>query len=374
MAVKLKQQFGRDRPSVMVYDEEEAKRRYLAWQEAVNKEVAVRVDSQVEPPDMTVAEFQLQVVSLSSPDVFWVRYGQRSAERMAIVERVISTCLPNLHRVKSARELVVGNLVIAPYKEDGEDAACYYRARVESVEGGHATVFFIDYGNLDMLPARELLTLPASVLQSHPDLVQCPGLALECRLAQLQPSSLRSSNGVWDGEAVARFQQLLDEGANKGRLVGKIFSVVKSDSGLSEFVVALEEVVVRSHVTKDIEVREILLKEHLAEFATESYNSQKNHEERRDFKFHNEHMQKHLNSFAAQQSCVSTVKPQNEVAKQQLKVCFPLLILVSNSIVVVPWSSLPDSISPGDSLWSLFSTGAQAGLPPQTWRVQDGFS
>ena len=36
----------------------------------------------------------------------------------------------------------------------------------------------------------------------------------------------------------------------------KIFSVVKSDSGLSEFVVALEEVVVRSHVTKDIEVRE----------------------------------------------------------------------------------------------------------------------
>ena len=45
MAVKLRQQFGRDRPSVMVYDEEEAERRYLAWQEAINKEVAVRVDS-----------------------------------------------------------------------------------------------------------------------------------------------------------------------------------------------------------------------------------------------------------------------------------------------------------------------------------------
>ena len=67
-------------------------------------------------------------------------------------------------------------------------------------------------------------------------------------------------------------------------------------------------------------MREILLKEHLAEFATESYNSQKNHEERRNFKFQNEHMQKHLNSFAAHQPCVSTVKPQNEVAKQQAKV------------------------------------------------------
>lgn len=325
VAVKLRQQFGRERPYVRVYDEKEAKRKYLAWQEAVNKEVAVRVDSQVEPPDMTVTEFQLQVVSLSSPDVFWVRYGQRAAERMEIVERVISTCLPNLHRVKSVRELVVGNLVIAPYKDEGEDACYYYRARVESVEGEYITVFFVDYGNLERLHARELLTLPASVLQSHPDLVQCPGLALECRLAKLKPSSLRSSNGVWDGEAVARFQQLLDEGTYKGRLVGKIFSVVKSDSGLSEFVVALEEVAVRSHVTKDIEVREILLKEHFAECATESFNSQKNHEERRDFKFYNENMQKHLNSFAAQQSCVRSVKPQNEAAKQQLKVCLQFL-------------------------------------------------
>ena len=151
VAVKLRQQFGRDRPSVMVYDVEEAKKRYMAWQEAVNKEVAVRGEGQVEPPDMTVTEFQLHVVSLSSPDVFWVRYGQRATERMEIMERVISTCLPDLQRVKSARELVVGNLVIAPYKEEGEDSACYYRARVESVEDGHATVFFIDYGNLERL-------------------------------------------------------------------------------------------------------------------------------------------------------------------------------------------------------------------------------
>ena len=77
MAVKLRQQFGRDRPSVMVYDVEEAKKRYVAWQEAVNKEVAVRVDGQVEPPDMTVTEFQLQVVSVCSPDVFWVRYIEK---------------------------------------------------------------------------------------------------------------------------------------------------------------------------------------------------------------------------------------------------------------------------------------------------------
>ena len=91
--------------------------------------------------------------------------------------------------------------------------------------------------------------------------------------------------------------------------------------------VALEELVVRSHITTDIEVRNVLLKEHLAELAIESYSSQKNHEERGDFKFFNEHMQKHLNSFAGHQLCVSKVKPQNEAAKQQLKVGFKAHIL-----------------------------------------------
>ena len=53
---------------------------------------------------------------------------------------------------------------------------------------------------------------------------------------------------------------------------------------LSEFVEASEEVVVRSHTTKEIELREILLKEHLVELAIASYSSQKNHKERRDLK------------------------------------------------------------------------------------------
>ena len=165
----------------------------------------------------------------------------------------------------------------------------------------------------------------------------------------------------------------MDEGASKGRLVGKIFSVVKSNSGLSEFVVALEEVEVRSHMTKNNGVREILLKEHLAELAMESYNSQKNHEERRDFKFFNEHMQKHLNSFAGHQLCVSKVKPQTEAAKQQLKVRF-LKSFCTKGFQRCLFVTKTDSILLGHPHWSLFSIGAQSDLPPQTWCVQSSFS
>ena len=75
-------------------------------------------------------------------------------------------------------------------------------------------------------------------------------------------------------------------------------------------------------MAKDTDVWEILLKEHLVELAMESCNSQKNNEERQDFKFFNEHMQKHLNSFAEHQSSVSKVKSQNEAAKVGFQLWF----------------------------------------------------
>ena len=96
MAVKLRQQNGRDRPSVMVYEEEEATRKYLAWQEAVNKEVPIRVLEEVEPPDMNVKEFPLHVVpGVGNPSLFWIHYGQRSAEMLDTMQRVLNSCKVN---------------------------------------------------------------------------------------------------------------------------------------------------------------------------------------------------------------------------------------------------------------------------------------
>ena len=123
---------------------------------------------------------------------------------------------------------------------------------------------------------------------------------------------------------MARFHQLLEEGTFQGRIVGKVFSVVESASGLGKFEVALDEVVLQS-LDKEKKLREVLLEEHLGEVATESYRSQKNHEERREFQFFNEHMQKHLNTFGGGRARFGTsVKPQNDTGKQQLKVNFHL--------------------------------------------------
>ena len=275
------------------------------------------------------------------------------------MQSVLNSCLSDLQRVKSIAELVVGNLIIAPFQ--GE----YYRGRVESInQGGYAVVFFLDYGNLEEVKARDLFLVPASVLETHPDLTQCPGLALQCRLAKVQPSSLRSSSGFWDVEAVARFHQLLEEGRIQGRIVGKVFSVVESASGLGKFEVALDEVVLQS-LDKEKKVREVLLAEHLGEVATESYRSQKNHEERREFQFFNEHMQKHLNTFGGGRARFGTnVKPQNDTGKQQLKVNFHLYN-------VETWATIDESL--GHSQWSVLPPGAQSDLPAQTRNFQGSF-
>ena len=90
----------------MVYEEEEATRKYLAWQEAVNKEVPIRVLEEVEPPDMNVKEFPLHVVpGVGNPSLFWIHYGQRSAEMLDTMQSVLNSCLSDLQRVKSIAEL-----------------------------------------------------------------------------------------------------------------------------------------------------------------------------------------------------------------------------------------------------------------------------
>ena len=97
-----------------------------------------------------------------------------------------------------------------------------------------------------VLPFSELMIISSQLIRDHPDIVNIPGQALECRLAQLQPSSIRNSKGLWDEEVVARFTDLVTRGAAEGRLSAKIFSVLESSSSNGGAVVALETLMVKT--------------------------------------------------------------------------------------------------------------------------------
>ena len=192
VAVKLRQQsggeMGRNKPAVKMYNYEVAVKKFAEWKLAIEQSAGAEVSSslveQVAPPDMAATELVLEPVHVSSPSVFWVQHGERAAEQADRLQEILATCClqGGLQRVRGGRA-GRGELFIAPYCDEGEEQPCFYRARVNTVQGSKVTVFFIDYGNMATLEVQDLLVISPKLIQEHPDIVKIPGLALECRYA-----------------------------------------------------------------------------------------------------------------------------------------------------------------------------------------------
>ena len=180
---------------------------------------------QAEGPGPEIKEIVFDdVPHISSPNSFWVHHGDKVVENLDRLQEILSSVVDSLEAVASPAAVVKGGFYIAPFADQGEEEPCLYRARVTCLRGERPTVFFIDYGNSTTLSFKELLIISPQLIHKHPDLVNIPGQALECRLAQLQPSTIRNSKGLWDEEVVARFKDLLDRAASEGRIGAKIFS------------------------------------------------------------------------------------------------------------------------------------------------------
>ena len=52
------------------------------------------------------------------------------------------------------------------------------------------------------MDVKDLRVITSEVIKEFSDLVTIPGLALECRLANIEPNKLRNSKGLWDQEVV----------------------------------------------------------------------------------------------------------------------------------------------------------------------------
>ena len=193
---------------------------------------------------------ELEITEIVDGSHFYAQVAGDAAVT-ALAEKLKALCKANS---AGPFEPKAGMTVCAQFTQDDE----WYRAKITARTGTDYTVFFIDYGNLASMPASCLLVVSGRLLQDHPDMVRIPGLALECRLAGLQPSRIRNSKGLWDEEAVDRFKLLLQEAAAEGRLVGRIYSVTRSGAGHSKFVVALDKLALRSHGAEEREVREEL--------------------------------------------------------------------------------------------------------------------
>ncbi|XP_021259648.1 putative ATP-dependent RNA helicase TDRD9 isoform X2 [Numida meleagris] len=143
----------------------------------------------------------------------------------------------------------------------------YYRARILYVSGDFAEVFFVDYGDRSKVPLKKLKEIP-----SH--LQELPFQALEFKICKMRPSAKSLVCGEqWSYSASQRFASLV----NGYTLLVEVYSLVHNVLHVDAF-----------HYTRHrdlVNIRDVLIEEHYAELAEESYESQQSHDLLKGFFF-----------------------------------------------------------------------------------------
>ncbi|CAG5928314.1 unnamed protein product [Menidia menidia] len=175
-----------------------------------------RLDPEILPAEeLDLNTSHLVVVQYASnPSEFWIQtenYRQKSAELMDSMCRLYQD---------SANKEVVRNpshgLYCAAKAEDGD----FYRAAVTEISETKVKVFFVDYGNTEMVDRRDLRPLPV-------ELKKLPQLALKCSLAGVRPK-----DGTWSHSASVFFTKAVAD---------KVLKVLVKGRHIDSYVVQLTD-------------------------------------------------------------------------------------------------------------------------------------
>ncbi|XP_068615221.1 ATP-dependent RNA helicase TDRD9-like, partial [Brachionichthys hirsutus] len=151
------------------------------------------------------------------------------------------------------------NLLCAALYAETNDQPSYYRARILHLRGNTVEVFFLDFGNVAVVPCSGLRELP-------PDLLSPPFQAQEFMVTGMRTSAQSIITGnPWSGRARERFIELV-----KGHsLLVSLYSILHGVMRVQLLV---------STETTNTSVVDILLAEGHAVEAEESFDSKQNHE------------------------------------------------------------------------------------------------
>ncbi|RZC39303.1 TUDOR and/or KH 1 domain containing protein [Asbolus verrucosus] len=149
-------------------------------------------------PGQPDAQFEVYVSAMVDPSRFWLQIvGPKATELDVLVEE-----MTEYYRKRENREAHVldkvnkGDLVAAVFQYDSK----WYRAEVlginnESPGQQQAELYYVDYGDTDLVPVEELYELRTDFLRLHFQ-------AIECFLARIDPVG-----DGWSVEAVDKFEE-----------------------------------------------------------------------------------------------------------------------------------------------------------------------
>lgn len=123
------------------------------------------------------------VLHVTDPSEFWIQTQNHVDELDKLMDSIYYLYKDSGHR-DVVKNPTVG-LYCAAKSEDGD----YYRAVVSEVDDAHVKVFFVDYGNSEVVDRRSIRILPD-------EFRALPHLALKCTLAGIRPK-----DGGWNPSA-----------------------------------------------------------------------------------------------------------------------------------------------------------------------------
>ncbi|GFW11949.1 ATP-dependent RNA helicase TDRD9 [Trichonephila clavipes] len=215
----------------------------------------------VQLPPLEMSVTQIFITQVNNCGHFWARYVTSD---IANLQNFLQTTINkdkgmNLKRLSQNPK--TNQLYLAPFSQNSQ-RPLYYRVTMQEMQPPKATVFFVDYGNTIHIPISDLREIP----ETTPDVVKTPALAFECHLAEIKPSSCKSTSGNWSQRAIQWFKKEV----SGQTLYAKIYSVIQGTVRM--------ELIKQAHDGTILNINEQLKKLEFAEPAEESFASKQNHE------------------------------------------------------------------------------------------------
>ncbi|GFR02577.1 ATP-dependent RNA helicase TDRD9 [Trichonephila clavata] len=227
-------------------------------------EMSVLKRIQLPPLEMSIT--QIFITQVNNCGHFWARYV---TSEITNLQNFLETTI-NKDKGRNLKHVTphpkTNQLYLAPFSQNGQKS--YYRVQIQELQLSEATVFFVDYGNAICIPISDLREIP----ESTPDVVKTPALAFECHLAEIKPSSCKSTSGNWSHQAIQWFKTEV----SGQTLYAKIYSVIQGTVRM--------ELIKQAHDGTILNINQQLIKLEFAEPAEESFASKQNHELRSNAK------------------------------------------------------------------------------------------
>lgn len=204
---------------------------------------------------------------VENPSKFWAQLANN--ERVQKFEE-INNMLNAANSLVAVNRITIGSVYVALF--EGK----YYRCRVISkMANAYSccyTVFYIDYGNTEVIPAKNIKGFGPELLRHMFDTI--PGFVVECRLSEIEPVvDGYNTHAQWNAKANQIFHQYLETPLN-----ALIYSVVDN---VAVLIVYLSTSDGRA---SNMSLNQMLIKQNCAVPVNEDYLSQFDHMKRLEAK------------------------------------------------------------------------------------------